>query len=143
MTFKFSVEVHDEEFSDWLKYVKNEFLTMVQTMIDVAHVVELHSRKYVPIETGRLEFSYKFVVEEKTSNFIEVGVSYDAIDPDSGFHYAEYQHNQFLRHKDRENADFDLSFRYRAYYLSNGIRDAEQQSFELIEKDYLSLFKGV
>lgn len=149
MTFKVTTSVVDEPFIQWMSHARSEFMVMVQTMLNVAHVVEMHSRKYVPIETGRLEGilndedGFQFSLIESSSEFIEVQVGYDAVDPESGFHYAKYQHDEYLRHLDRDIGSMDTSSRFEARYLVKGIIDADKQSFEMIEKDYLSLFKGV
>lgn len=127
------IEIHDEEFREWVSSAKSRFMDMVQTMIDVAHVVELHTAPLVPLETGRLEHSFKFVVTERTPDFIEVEIGYDASDPESGFVYAEYQHEEDLHHP----------LRGEQFYLKNGIELSRNESFELIEVDYLSLFGGI
>ena len=127
------IEIHDEEFREWVSSAKSRFMDMVQTMIDVAHVVELHTAPLVPLETGRLEHSFKFVVTERTPDFIEVEIGYDASDPESGFVYAEYQHEEDLHHP----------LRGEQFYLKYGIELSRNESFELIEVDYLSLFGGI
>jgi len=118
------------EFQDWLLELENKFTTMVQTMIDVAHLVESNTMWRVPLETGRLEHSYKFVVVENNPNLIEVEIGYDAVDPKSGFMYAEYQHENELNHP----------FRGEQFYLKNGIQSSTNEAMVMIEKDYFSLF---
>lgn len=129
-------EVEIEPFVEWLNYARNSFVDMVQTLIDVAHVFELNTRPYVPFETGRLEHSFKFVVEEISSDFIEVGMQYSAVDPDSGFNYALYQHDEELRHTVKPWA----GIRTEAEYMRWGIYHTKDEAYKMIETDYLSLF---
>ena len=103
---------------------------MVLTMIDVASLIHANTNQRVPLDTGRLEESFEWKLVKETSDFIQVNVTYDAEDPDSGFHYAEYQHNHLLNHPKRGEA----------YYLYNGIQASRSMAYQIIETDYLSLF---
>lgn len=103
-------------------------------MKNVAEMIMLETIPLVPLDTGELEQSYQYKVVER-SPFILLGVGFDAVDPKSGFHYAYYQHEPQsppLRHPKRGEE----------LYLTKGIRNAEGEFFQLIEKDYLSLFDG-
>ena len=126
-------EVDDSDFKEWANITRNNFSLMVQTMIDVAHLIELNTKWRVPLETGRLEHSFKFVVTENTSDFIEVELGYDAVDPRSNFMYAEYQH---------ETTGLHHPLRGEEFYLFKGIKSSLSDAFEFIERDYLSLFGG-
>ena len=126
-------ELHDENFNEWANAVRSNFQLMVQTMINVAELIELNTQWRVPLETQRLEKSFKYTVTENTSEFIEVELGYDAADPKSGFVYAEYQHEHPELHHPR---------RGEAFYLFKGIKSSIADGFELIERDYLSLFGG-
>lgn len=128
-------EIHSEEFEEWVLTARSRFEIMVQTLIDVAHLIELNTAHRVPLKTGRLEHSYKFVVTENTSNLIEVEVGYDASDPKSGFVYAEYQHDVIGTHQH--------PLRGEQFYLTNGIKSSKNEAMRMIETDYLSLFMGV
>lgn len=117
---------------EWFHGIKLSFPRMVETMKNVARIIELESVPLVPLDTGALEQSYEYQIVD-SSNFILLGVGYDAVDEDSGFHYAEYQHNtEELNHPKRG----------QAYYLVDGIRNSQGEWMTLIEKDYLSLFNG-
>lgn len=124
-------EVHTEQFEEYLSDVWNRYKLMIQTMRNVAEIIRLATIPYVPLDTGALEQSYEYQVVEN-SPFILLGVGFDAEDPESGFHYAEYQHNTILNHPKRGIP----------YYLTVGIHDAKFEFFELIETDFLSLFSG-
>ena len=123
-------EVHDEEFIEWVTTARSRFETMVLTMVDVAEVIHANTNQRVPLDTGRLEESYHWEVREDNPNFIKVDVIYDAVDPDSGFMYAFYQHQLQLNHPKRGEA----------FYLYNGIRASKGMAYQIIETDYMSLF---
>lgn len=127
-----SFTVDSSKFQEWVEITLNNFPLMVQTMIDVATLIESNTQWRVPLETGRLEQSFKYVVTEKTSDFVEVELGYDATDPRDNYMYAEYQHEHRLRHP----------IRGEAFYLFKGIKSSIGEAFEMIEKDYLSLFGG-
>ena len=125
--------VDDSDFREWAEYTRNEFLTMTQTLINVAEMIDLNTRPRVPVETERLRRSFKYVITEKTSDFIELELGYDATDPKSGFTYAEYQHETTgLRHPRGGEA----------FYLFKGIKSSLGDAFDMIETDYMSLFGG-
>lgn len=128
-----SIKFDDSSFQEWVEYTRGEFLTMVQTLINVAEMIDLNTRPLTPVETERLRKSFKYVVTEKTSDFIEVELGYDAVDPESGFMYAEYQHETTGLHHPRGGD---------AFYLFKGIKRSLGDAFDMIEMDYLSLFGG-
>jgi hypothetical protein len=123
--------VDDSQFQEWITEIKTNFHSMVETMKKVARVIELTTAPYVPLDTSALEQSFDYMVVDN-SPFILLGVGYDAVDEDSGFHYAQYQHDHHLNHPRRGIP----------FYLTVGIHDAKFEFFELIEQDYLSLFFG-
>ena len=123
--------VNTAPFIEWANEVKSRYHQMVMTMHSVARVIELQTIPYVPLDTSALEQSYDYVVTE-ASPFILLEVGFDAEDEKSGFHYAYYQHENVLNHP-RRGID---------HYLTVGMMDARFEVFELIEKDYLSLFHG-
>ena len=125
------IRVNTQPFIDWVNEVKSRYPQMVRTMQSVARIIELQTIPYVPLDTTALEQSYDYVVKE-ASPFILLEVGFDAVDEKSGFHYAYYQHENRLNHP-RRGID---------HYLTVGIMDARFEFFELIEKDYLSLFHG-
>ena len=126
-----SGRVDDSKFQEWVEEVRSNFHSMVETMKKVARVIELATVPYVPLDTSALEQSFDYQVVD-SSPFILLGVGYDAVDEKTGFHYAQYQHDNFLNHPKRGIP----------YYLTTGIHDAKFEFFELIESDYLSLFHG-
>lgn len=125
-----SFEINPEEFYEWVYTAKSRFETMVLTMVDVAELIHANTYMKVPLDTGRLEESFEWKLIEESSNFIQVNISYDAEDPKSGFHYAEYQHNRILNHP-RRGID---------HYLYRGILESKDMAFRIIETDYMSLF---
>ena len=124
------IEVDDSEFREWVDMARSRYETMVLTMVDVAYLIQANTNWRVPLDTGRLEESFYWELKEDNSNFIKVEIGYDAEDPDSGFHYAEYQHNRLLNHPKRG----------QAFYLFNGIQASKSMAYSIIETDYMSLF---
>lgn len=138
-----SIEVHDEEFQRWVSTIEMQISTMVQTLINIAHIVELGTDKYVPVDTHRLAESF-FVMPFDSSSMngmIEVEFGYSPIDPRDGFNYGEYTHtgidwrtgNLINWHKPSASAR----------YLELGLIETESEIFREIEGDYLSLFRSV
>lgn len=128
----FTFEVDTTQYIEWVDEVKARFHNMVKTMVNVARIIELQTIPYVPLDTSALEQSYDFQYVS-SSNFILLGVGYDAVDEASGFHYAEYQH---------EKEDLIHPKRGTDHYLVKGIMKSEDEWMQLIEKDYMSLFTG-
>ena len=120
-----------EEFRDYLTSVERRIVGMLQTLRSVAELIRLETIPYVPLDTSALEQSFEHD-EIYTGDRIMMMVGYDAVDEDTGFHYAYYQHENRLHHPKR-GVD---------HYLTLGIMDSRFEVFELIEKDYLSLFSG-
>jgi len=125
------IYVNTAPFIEWANDVKSRYHQMIKTMQSVAEVIRLETIPYVPLDTSALEQSYEYVVKE-ASPFILLTVGFDAEDEKSGFHYAYYQHENVLHHPKR---GID-------HYLTVGMMDAQFEAYELIEKDYLSLFHG-
>ena len=124
------LEVNTDEFREWVSEARYRYETMVLTMVDIASLIQANTNWRVPLDTGRLEESYYWREVENNSDFIKIEVGYDAVDPDTGFHYAEYQHNHLLNHPKRG----------QAYYLYNGIQASRDMAYSIIETDYMSLF---
>lgn len=121
----------DHEFREWSEYALSRFHMMVQTMEDVASLIQANTYMKVPLDTGRLEESYHWTVVEETSDFVKVEVIFDAEDPETGFHYAQIQH---------EKVTFNHPKRGQAFYLFSGIQASRSMAYSIIETDYLSLF---
>ena len=124
-------EVDTSQYEVWVEHTKARFVGMVQTMINVARIIELETAPLVPLDTSALEQSYDYQIVSN-SMFILMGVGYDAVDEDSGFEYAHYQHHY----------DFNHPKRGTSRYLVKGIRHSESEWMELIATDYMSLFLG-
>ena len=119
-----------DDFKTYLYTVRGRFSLMLQAMIDVAELIKANTLPLTPYETGQLGESFQWQVLQYSKEFIEVEVKMDAIDPKSGFHYAEYQHNTAgLNHPHGQ-----------MWYLKEGINTSKSMAYELIEQDYLSLF---
>lgn len=163
----FSIGVRDEEFLSWLKTTKNNFLAMSETMKQVAdNIGKRVQRDYVPIETGRLSRSYKWTVLADNSRMHLLQVQMSALNPDTGYDYAWIQHEAFFNHDNTDigfyhytkktglnetgyettdlGVPYDLRVSHHGHrrYLYQGIFRESSEAFELIEKDYLSLFMG-
>lgn len=163
------VGVRDEEFLSWLKITKNNFLAMTETMINVAEKIrDRVQTETVPIDTGRLSRSYKWTILTDNSRMKVLQVQMSALNPKTGFNYAYTQHLGYRESKRgrvwynhgsidvgffnysiwdgefEKNNNFDVhhSQRGQSKYLYWAIVKEETSSFELIEKDYLSLFYG-
>lgn len=122
-----------EEFKTHLYTVRGRYSLMLQAMIDVAEVVKANTLPLTPLDTGQLGESFHWQVLHYSRDFIEVEVIMDAVDPKSGFHYAEYQHETFgLNHPHGQ-----------MWYLREGINASKSMAYEIIEQDFLSLFSGV
>lgn len=125
-------EVDAEGFYSWADALVSpyKFRMLVRTMKNVAELIRLETIPLVPLDTSALEQSYEYEVVN-SSPFILLGVGFDAVDEDSGFHYARYQHDTPNLHHPRRGEQF---------YLKKGIRYAENEILQMIESDYLSLF---
>lgn len=128
------VSVDDNSFREGITYAMNNFQLMVQTMIDVGYLIQANTYMLVPLDTGRLEGSFRVDVLEKNNDYVVVEAIYDAEDPDNGFHYAEIQH---------ETLSFNHPKRGQALYLREGIYSSRQMAMSMIKTDFLSLFSGV
>ena len=131
-----------QELKTYLSTVRARYFRMLRTMIDVANLIRANTNQRVPLDTGRLEESYRWQIVEYNRNLIEVEVIYDAEDPDSHFHYAEYQYmlptESHYRKTNRKG-----QMRGEQFYLLKGIQASEDMAYEIIESDYLSLFGGI
>jgi len=155
--FEFEFKVETEEFEDWLYKVHNRFLSMVQTLIDIHYLIYANTNQRVPLDTGRLEESFRYDITRQDEMFIEIHNIYSAVDPKYGFDYAEYQHNLVGRGKGtysrytRANSWYYSvgttnhhrhGTRGESFYLLKGVQASESMMWTIIEQDYLSLFYG-
>lgn len=143
-------------FEEWLFGLHHLFIEMVQTVIDVHHLIHANTNQLVPLDTGRLEESFRYDIVRQDYSFIEMHSIYSAIDPDSGFDYAYYQYDEVgqLRNGgtyslyDRARSGYPAQGHHRhgtrgqSLYLLKGIQASESMMWTIIEQDYLSLFYG-
>lgn len=156
----FSIGVRDEEFLRWLETTKNNFLAMSETMKQVAeNIMKIVQNEYVPLETGRLSRSYKWTVLADNSRMHLLQIQMSALNPNTGYDYAWIQHDNIYYNHTQTDVGFYHYHQYTdtpswsdgtgivihkgtSFYLKKGIEDETEEAFELIEKDYLSLFMG-
>ena len=158
-----TVKVNDEGFVDWLISTKNAFVHMTETMIRVAEKVKEETQQITPIETGRLSRSFKWHIVTDNSRMKVLQVQMSALNPKTGYDYAWIQHDNmrykhqlidlgfstyrrsYWNHEKSYRTDWFLTNEVhlgQAFYLRKGIMYSESSAFEMIEKDYLSLFFG-
>lgn len=151
------IEVNDSAFQDELFHIHNRFILMVQTMVDISNLIWAYSKEYVPLDTGRLEESFHYTVDYQSDFEIIVRDTYDAVDPDYGFHYAKYQHDltrrgigTYSRYTRASSGYYNRRLHHRHgvrgtdHYLKKGVDwvISENLMWTVIEQDYLSLFTG-
>lgn len=156
---EFDFKVETEAFEEWLFNLHHRFQQMVQTLIDVHYLIQANTNQLVPLDTGRLEESYHYNLVRQDESFIELHSVYDAVDPKSGFHYAEYQHELMGRDTTKYYLGSPSYYQrarggrpvgnhhrhgYRGtdHYLLKGVQASESMMWTIIETDYLSLFNG-
>ena len=88
----FTFTVDTTGFEEWAYSMHHRFELMMQTMIDVHHLIQANTNQLVPLDTGRLEESFRYDIVRSDEFFIEMHSIYSAVDPDSGFDYAYYQY---------------------------------------------------
>lgn len=150
--------VKDEEFIGWLHRTGNAFVDMIQTMKDVAKVVEENTVPITPFETGKLGRSFKRFVLTDNAKTKLIMIRMSALNPNTGYDYAWIQHeNPNYTHSKRLGSEsarhkrwgahgysyipiFYTNHQGRMFYLKEGIETSEEDALILIEEDYLSLF---
>jgi hypothetical protein len=136
------IEIHTEEFEQALTEVEMRVHTMVNTLQEVARLVESNTEPLVPVDTTRLLTSFVAVpVGKATKGLIEVEIGYSAHDPRDYYDYAEYTHTG-IDYRTGDEIQWHKSTAQREY-LIKGIVKSENEAFKLIEGDYLSLFRGL
>ena len=149
-------KVDAEGFEEWLFSLHHRFLDMVQTMIDIHYLIQANTNQRVPLDTGRLESSFRYDIVRQDEFFIEMHSIYSAIDPDSGFDYAYYQYDEDINLRwggtnslyDRARAGYPVGNHHRhgtrgqSLYLLRGVRASKNMMWTILEQDYLSLFYG-
>ena len=140
------IEVHDEEFQSWANSLMVRIQTMMQTLLNIAQIIELNTQKFVPYDYDKpwggqhLETSFQAVpTGNPREGFIEVEIGYSSIDPRDGYDYARYVHEGYDYRTGRP-----LHFQKataQARYLWTGVTLSRKEGFEEIKTDYLSLFR--
>ena len=149
-------EVDSEGFEEWIYQMHHRFQQMVQTMVDIHYLIQANTNQRVPLDTGRLEESFRYDIVRQDDFFIEMHSIYSATDPIYGFDYAEYQHELIARgrgtysrytrardgyHTSRAN-HHRHGTRGESFYLLKGVQASESMMWTIIEQDYMSLFYG-
>lgn len=127
-----TIEVNAEEFIEKMNQVRSRFPQMVNTMIKVGMIIEHNTQPYVPEDTTALVQSFEFPYVVGEFNVV-MGVGYDAVDEENGYHYALVQHEEEFNHPKPTATD---------HYLFEGIMDSKMEMFEMINTDYMSLLMG-
>lgn len=159
--YEVKFRVDDSKFQEWIFGLHHLFKEMVDTMIGVHNLIMTYMKneQMIPLDFGFLEESYHYDLVRSDESFIEIHSIFDPVDPYSGFHYAEYQHELTGRYEDkyymgspsyfqraRHGHPVDPHHRhgYRGdmKYLLRGVEMAQSEMWVLIEEDYLSLFYG-
>ena len=134
-------KVDAEGFEEWLFSLHHRFLSMVRTMVDIHYLIQANTNQRVPLDTGRLESSFRYDIVRQDEFFIEMHSIYSATDPNSGFDYAFYQH-EMPTSSHYKNANRKGQMRGQYHYLTRGIRASRTMMWTILEQDYLSLFYG-
>lgn len=147
-------KVDAEGFEEWLFSLHHRFLDMVQTMIDIHYLIQANTNQRVPLDTGRLEESFRYDIVRQDEFFIEMHSIYSATDPNSGFDYAFYQHELMFRGVgtyslySRAKSGYPVGNHHRHgtrgqwHYLERGVDASRSMMWTILEQDYLSLFYG-
>lgn len=139
-----TIEIHDEQFRQYLTEVEMQVHNMIDTLMRVAHIVETQAEPYVPVDTTRLLQSFKAVPTGKAhKGFQEVEIGYSTLDspipPRHSFDYAWITH-EGVRNGKRFHFKKPTA---RDHYLWWGMYSAERTgAFEVIEDDYLSIWRN-
>ena len=96
-------ELHDEGFLDWIKGVEHSFISMAETMKQVAEMIRDETQLRTPVESGTLSKSYKWTVLADNSRMVVLQIRMSALNPRTGYDYAWIQHeNTGYSHAPRE-----------------------------------------
>ena len=164
-------EVHDELFQGWIKETENNFMLMIETMMKVAEEIKTKVQtEYSPVLTGKLSRSFRETIITDNSRMKVVEVKMSALNPRTGYDYAETQHRGyrhdshgwrvyynhgwkdlgFFNYRKNWKGDYEKSVLNPVEvthhggdkYLYWAIKDSQESAFEIIETDYLSMFMG-
>ncbi|MGX8715335.1 MAG: hypothetical protein ACSW8A_06245 [Lachnospiraceae bacterium] len=137
----FEFKVDDDGFQEWLFGLHYLFAEMVQTMVDIHHLIQANTNQLVPLDTGKLEESFRYDIVRQDYSFIEMHSIYSALGS-TGFDYAYYQHDKIATSQHYNTANRKGQMRGEQFYLAKGVRASESLMWTIIEQDYLSLFYG-
>ena len=133
--------VEDDSFELWLDSLQYKMVEVMKaTLLNIAHTVEMQGRKYVPVDTTRLEMSYRAVTLSESANLIEIQMGYSALNPKDNYDYAEYTHIG-IDYRTGKPLRFQKTGA-TSQYLFKAVDEAMVQGWQEIEGDYLSLFRG-
>lgn len=157
-------ELRDEAFLDYIDGVKNSFNAMIETMKAIAENIKDETQQVTPVETGRLSRSYRWKIVTDNSRMKVLQIQMSALNPRTGYDYAWIQHENFgYNHEAKELGFYNYRRRTglnekgyethfsnlnlwefhkgRAWYLRSSIISKKNESFEMLERDYLSMFE--
>ena len=142
------IEIHSEEFEQALSEVEMKVHTMVNTLQEVARLVESTAEPLVPYDFNKprssphlLDSFVAVPTGEAHNGMIEVEIGYSVLDPRDNYDYAEYTHIGIdyrtgdLIHWQKGSAE--------SQYLLKGLNRSFEESMRLIKGDYLSMFGGL
>lgn len=142
------IEIHTEEFEQALTEVEMRVHTMVNTLQEVARLVESTAEPLVPYDFDKprssphlLDSFVAVPTGEASRGWIEVEIGYSALDPRDYYDYAEYTHKGIDYrtgspiHWQKPTAE--------SQYLLKGLNRSFDDAMRLIKGDYLSMFGGL
>ena len=136
--------VQDEEFVAWLDSLQYKIQIMVETLTTIAQTIEFQAREFVPVDTTRLEQSFKAVPVSESSNMIAIEFGFSSlsspIPPVTSFDYADYVHTG-IDYRTGKPLHFQKPSA-TPQYLYKAIDMSMAEGWTMIERDYLSLFRG-
>lgn len=157
--FEIKASSNADEFIQYLNKVEHGFIEMIETMRNVAKVVQENTLPLTPFEHGKLGRSFKTYVLADNSRMKIIQVRMSALNERTGYDYAWIQHENTSYHhpsleSEKKHPAFGDIMRMNIlshiggtnnptdHYLFEGIRQSKDGAFQLIEEDYLSLFSG-
>lgn len=97
--FKIISGSNADEFIQYLNRVEHGFVYMIETMKDVARVIKENTIPLTPVDTTRLQKSFKWTVVTDNSRMKVLQIQMSALNPETGYDYAMTQHLGYRRTK--------------------------------------------
>ena len=97
--FKILSGSNADEFIQYLNRVEHGFVYMIETMRDVARVIKENTIPLTPVDTTRLQKSFKWTVVTDNSRMKVLQIQMSALNPETGYDYALTQHMGYRRTK--------------------------------------------